>query len=610
MCGIAGILRYDHGRWREAKLAEYGDAVLARLTARGPDDAGTWQRPGVWLGHRRLAILDLTPAGHQPMVDGDLVLVFNGCIYNHVALRRELAGLGHRFRSHSDSEVILKAYRQWGIAAVERFEGMFAFALWDEGKGRLWLARDRLGVKPLYYAEVAGHFCFASTLPALLALPGLDRTLDPAALHDAMLLHAVVPAPRTVVAGVRKLAPAHTVVVTANGIAAPRRYWDLAAWRLPQPLTEAEALAELDRRLVAAVEKRLTADVPVGVLLSGGLDSSLIAAVMREVGPEPLPTFAIGFESSKEEQGDEFFYSDWVARHLGTQHHRWLIGNDEVLAALPRAIAAMSEPMVSQDVVSFYLLAERVRSHVKVVLSGQGADEVFGGYYWYPQMAQAAEALGVAGPMPAGAGRDAWRAKRLAAFAPYYFDRTHEAWQAAVEPDWHVADGTSEWVAEALVAPQAETFLDAVWRLDVTTLLVDDPVKRVDNMTMAWGLEARVPFLDHALVAWAMALPPEWKLRAGGKWPLKALARGRLPDGVIDRPKGYFPMPALKYVRGRFFEQMADLLTSQRARERGLFRRAFVAALLAQPERWRTPLGGSLLWHAALLEWWLQSHGL
>jgi len=610
VCGIAGILRYAAGRWSETELADYGQAMLERLAARGPDDAGAWQQPGIWFGHRRLAILDLSPAGHQPMVDGALALVFNGCIYNHAELRQELVALGHRFRSHSDTEVILKAYQQWGEASVERFEGMFAFALWDGEKGRLWLVRDRFGVKPLYYAEVAGAFCFASTLPALLTLPGIDRTIDLEALHDALLLHAVVPAPRTILAGIRKVPPAHTMTVTRQGRKPPKRYWDLFAKRPQQPVREREALERLDTLLIAAVRKRLTADVPVGVLLSGGLDSSLIAALMAEAGGGPIPTFAIGFESSEEEAGDEFFYSDWVARHLGTAHQRWRITNDEVLAALPKAIAAMSEPMVSQDVVSFYLLAQRVRSHVKVVLSGQGADEVFGGYYWYPRMAEEAAAQAVAGPLEPGQSADAWRAARLKVFARHYFDRSHDEWLAAVHPHWHQPDTTSAWVGEALVAPQAQTFLDAVWRLDVTTLLVDDPVKRVDNMTMAWGLEARLPFLDHHLVEWAMQLPPEWKLRASGKWPLKALARGRLPNEVIDREKGYFPMPALKYVRGRFYELMADLLTSQAARERRLFARSFVDALLAEPERWRTPLGGSLLWHAALLEWWLQVQGL
>ncbi len=601
MCGVAGVLTFAGGP--PASLP----AMLAHLARRGPDDEGEYAAGPVRLGHRRLAILDLSPAGHQPMVDKELALVFNGCIYNHAALRAELAARGHTFASHSDTEVILKAYRTWGQACLERLDGMFAFALWDGAKQALFLARDRLGIKPLYYTVSAAAFRFASNVQALLVWDDVDTTPDAVALHHQMTLHAVVPAPHTVLAGVRKLPPAHGMWVQADGTQRQWRYWDVSARRPEKRLSENEWLEETRRLLRAAVAKRLTADVPVGVLLSGGLDSSLITALVAEVSPQPVHTFAVGFEDSPEEAGDEFAYSDAVAAHFGTRHRRWHIANHEVLAALPAAIAAMSEPMVSQDVVSWYLLSRLVASHVKVVLSGQGADEAFAGYFWYPRMHADALALGVAGEPPAGMSREVWRQRRLQAFARHYFDRSHADWCAAVEPAWYVPDVTSAWVTEALTDSSAETFLDAVLKFDVTTLIVDDPVKRVDNMTMAWGLEARVPFLDPALVAHALAMPSELKLREGGKWPLKAIARGWLPDVVIDRPKGYFPMPALKYLRGAFYELMADVLTSRAARERGIFRPEYIAALLADPERYRTPLGGAMLWHAAALElWWQQ----
>jgi asparagine synthase (glutamine-hydrolysing) len=329
------------------------------------------------------------------------------------------------------------------------------------------------------------------------------------------------------------------------------------------------------------------ADVPVGVLLSGGLDSSLLVALLAQSGVRDLLTFSIGFEDVPEERGNEFEYSDQVAERYGTRHHRYAIANAEVLSRLPEAVKAMSEPMVGQDAVAFYLLAERVSHEVKAVQSGQGADEVFGGYFWYPRM-------------EAETGSDLERFRR------HYFDRDHEEYLETVMPCYAGPDHTAKLIESMLAAPGADTFLDRVLRLDVTTLIVDDPVKRVDNMTMAWGLEARVPFLDYPLVELALQMPPELKLRENGKYPLKAMARALLSKPVIDRPKGYFPMPALKYVRGAFLEFMRDILNSEACRQRGLFQRAYVERLLAAPEVHLTRLHGSKLWHLALLELWLQ----
>lgn len=327
--------------------------------------------------------------------------------------------------------------------------------------------------------------------------------------------------------------------------------------------------------------------MPVGVLLSGGLDSSLLVALLAEAGVQDLRTFSVGFEDVAEERGSEFEFSDLVAQQYATRHQRYHLPNAAVLQRLPEAVAAMSEPMVGQDAVAFYLLAEQVSQQVKVVQSGQGADELFAGYFWYPQMQAATGSV-------------------LERFAPYYFDRTHAEFLNTIDPAYQGEDHTTAWIADRLQQPQADTFMDQVLRLDVTALIVDDPVKRVDNMTMAWGLEARVPFLDHELVEWVAQMPPELKLRQQGKYPLKALARGLLPDAVIDRPKGYFPMPALKYVRGDFLNFMRDILHSNACRQRQLFQQPYLQQVLAQPERWMTPLQGSKLWHLALLELWLQ----
>jgi asparagine synthase (glutamine-hydrolysing) len=337
------------------------------------------------------------------------------------------------------------------------------------------------------------------------------------------------------------------------------------------------------------VQKRLEiADVPVGVLLSGGLDSSLLVALLAEQGARDLHTFSVGFEDTPEEAGSEFEYSDPVAARYETRHHRFRVPNSQVLRRLPEAVDAMAEPMFGQDAVAFYLLAEQVSKEIKVVQSGQGADEVFGGYFWYPRMQ--AEIQGTP-------------AER---FAKHYFDRDHPELVGMVGPPYRGEDYTSALIARLLGEPEADTFMDAVLRMDVSTLIVDDPVKRVDNMTMAWGLEARVPFLDHKLVELAARCPPELKLRESGKFPLKAMARGLLPDAVIDRPKGYFPMPALKYVRGEFLAFMRGILDSRACRERGLYSREYVEMLYQAPEMHHTRLRGSKLWHLALLELWLQ----
>jgi asparagine synthase (glutamine-hydrolysing) len=591
MCGICGELRFDGAGADRAALAR----MAAVLAPRGPDHEGFWSDGPVGFGHRRLSIIDLSSASDQPMRDAvtGCVLVFNGVIYNYRELRAELQQLGQGFVSQGDTEVILKAYAVWGADCVQRLEGMFAFALWDPRRGELLLGRDRFGMKPLYLTQDGARLRFASSLPALLAGGGVDRAIDRVALHHLFTLHAVVPAPRTILQGVRKLAPAHTLQVRGDATRSQRRYWSLAARRPEQPRSEAQWTEMTRATLQAALDSHLhAADVPVGVLLSGGLDSSLLVGMLAG-RQNDLRTYSIGFESLDQdtEKADEFEYSDRVAQTFGTRHHKLLVPNREVLRRLPATIARMSEPMFSYDVVAFDMLSEWVGRDVKAVLSGQGADEVFAGYFWYGQM-QAAPGL------------------PLQRFARHYFDRDHAEWLRFIAPPYHVPDLTSELVDAALQQDGADTFLDSVLRLDATTLIVDDPVKRVDNLPMAHALELRVPFLDRALVELGASMPPELRLREGGKHPLKAVARGLLPDAVIDRPKGYFPVPALKYVRGDFLERMREVLLSRACVERGLYQRDAVERLLAQPEAPEhfTRIQGSKLWHAALLEWWLQIH--
>lgn len=589
MCGINGEFRFD-GLRPELETCQ---RMMAKLERRGPDSGGHYLDGPVALGHRRLAIIDLSEKSAQPFVDkaNGLSLVFNGTIYNYPELRKELQACGHSFVSHGDTEVIIKAYAEWGVDCLKRLHGMFAFAIWDQKSKQLFVARDRVGIKPLYFAQDSRRFLFASTTQALLAADhGIDTDIDAVALHNLFTLHAVVPAPRTVLKGIRKLKPAYYLMINADGSSEEQRYWSLSARRPQHAMDEVEWLEAIHVSLKQAVERRkLIADVPVGVLLSGGIDSSLLVGLLSEAGVDNLKTYSVGFEDHPDERGHEFEFSDAVAQRFNTDHHRFTVSNSEVLPRLPEAFANMAEPMFGQDAIAFYLLSEVVSKDVKVVQSGQGADEVFGGYFWYPRMHHSLNT-------------------GVARFAEHYFDRGHDEYLDTVDPRFHGADHTTEIIGDLMAEIEADEYLDKVLALDVTTLIVDDPVKRVDNMTMAWGLEARVPFLDQSLIELAAQMPPEYKLQSGGKYALKKIARGLVPDSVIDRPKAYFPMPALKYVRGEFLNFMRDILLAPKAQERGLYNPVYVEKLLKDPEKYHTQLNGSKLWHLTALELWLQQN--
>lgn len=593
MCGIAGEHRFDRQCADVRTVLDMAEVQLRR----GPDGFGIFSLGSRCFAHRRLSIMDLSLRAHQPFVDNQLGLgiVFNGAIYNHHALREELKAAGYVFSSTGDTEVILKAWHAWGAQALDRFDGMFAFALWERDSGITTLVRDRLGIKPLYYARDAKRLRFASTLQALLQGGDVDTSLDPQALHHYLTWHAVVPAPMTMLRGVRKLPPGSMMTVHPDGECSLRQWWSLSFTRSAED--EARSFddwkALVLESLRRAVERHLVADVPVGVLLSGGLDSSLITGLLAASGTQNLRTYSIGFESVGAEQGDEFHYSDLIARHYGTVHEKLHIPSDKLLHHLPDAIGAMSEPMVSHDCVAFYLLAQAVSQHSRVVQTGQGADEVFGGYHWYPPFTDLQDP-----------------AQGVAMYKKVFFDRSHEELLALLNPAWQMEDASGAFLDKHFAMPGADSAIDRALRLDTTVMLTDDPVKRVDNMTMAFSLEARVPFLDHELVELAARIPARHKVAEGGKHVLKEAARAVIPIAVIDRPKGSFPVPALKYLRGDFLHYVQNILTSERARQRGMFRAEAVAAMLADPDRHITPLRGSTLWQVALLEAWLQSNGL
>lgn len=595
MCGIAGELAIEsHGLRASRSRVERMSREIAR---RGPDGQGLWGGTDescnrIVMSHRRLAILDLSEAGAQPMRDdeADLTIVFNGTIFNWRELRAQLAVLGHRFISCSDTEVLLRAWKQWGEQALDRLDGVFAFAVWDGRQQALFVARDRLGIKPVYYQCDGRFFRFCSTTRGLLASGAVDTSLDKAALAMHFSLHGVVPPPRTVLASVRKLAPGHLMRIDADARPSLRRWWTM------QPAEPAADAGEWRERtwelLVSAVRKRYeVSDTPVGVLLSGGLDSSLIVAVLAHLGHK-VKTYSIGFEDVSDEQGSEFYYSDQVVSRYGTDHCRWVMPNRDLLSRLGEVVDIMTEPMPAQDCAGFYLLSERVSADVKVVLSGQGADEVFAGYFWYPQM-------------KAAVGSDWDR------FAQFYVDRSSEQYRELISEPFHAEPGCRSLFEQSMgeaAAACGDDFVNRLLYFDMTTLITDDPVKRVDNMCLGFGLEARVPFLDAELVQGVCAMPSSLKLAQGGKGVLRDLARTLLPAEVIDRHKGYFPVPALKHIQGSFLDMILDTLGSRACRERGLYRRGAIDALARDPDQAGsyTPLQGNKLWHCALLEMWLQ----
>ena len=585
MCGICGQLRFDG----DTPSSESLDNMMNKLARRGPDSNGKWLEGTIGFGHQRLSIIDLSSSGSQPMIDSllKLTLVFNGTIYNYKQLRSRLIGKGYSFFSSSDTEVIIKAYHYWGEDCVNHLDGMFAFAIWDKPSKKLLIARDRMGIKPLYYNLTNKAFTFASNSQALLT-QDLDKSVNPIALQQQLSLHGVVPAPNTIINGIKKLKPGTYIVLSEKGDIKEQTYWHPSATRPEGNVSEEDYIARTHELLTAAVTKRMAAsDVPIGVLLSGGLDSSLIVALLKEAGHRDIRTFSIGFEDIDDESGSEFEFSDQVVSKFKTDHKKYLLSNQEVLPRLSEAVMNMSEPMVGQDAIAFYLLSEQVSKHTKVVLSGQGADEAFAGYFWYPRMAKE-------------------HGDEIESFSKHYVDRPHDEYLQTVMPIYQGENHTHKWLSKEFLKPGADSFIDKVFRTDMTRLIVDDPVKRVDNMTMAWGLEARVPFMDTELVEWALKIPPSLKMREEGKYPLKKIARELLPSSVIDRKKGYFPMPALKYIQGDFLEFMSDILLSSSCRNRGIFDQKYINKVINSPRDYMTSLNGSRLWHLALLEFWMQ----
>jgi asparagine synthase (glutamine-hydrolysing) len=640
MCGIAGMVD-----WRAATSADalrsIADAMIETVRHRGPDAGDVWVEAegGVALGQRRLAIIDLSPGGAQPMHSADrrFVITFNGEIYNYRDIRRELQAAGHSMRSDSDTEVLLEACALWGVeAAIERAIGMFAFALWDRKTRSLTLARDRLGIKPLYYAASPERILFASQLKAFRPAPHWKPTID----EDAVvgyLRHAYIAQPRTIYREAEKLAPGHILTLREGSTPSPKCFWDLrgiavAGQRRNDPVPDPrEAADRLDALLRDSVKLRMIADVPLGAFLSGGIDSSTVVALMQAQSTRAVKTFSIGFHESGY---DEAQCAKQVAAHLGTDHTEFYVEPRHALDVIPHLADWFDEPFADPSQIPTYLVSELTRKHVTVALSGDGGDELFAGYNRYVWAERLARAVNLVPRPLRGASAAALRAlapqtwNRLFGFVP-------AAWRPALpgdklhkittlldnpQPDAIYRRLVSQWerpeeVAAAGREPRgpmwdptiARDFHDLVPRmqfLDMITYLPDDILTKVDRATMAVGLEGRVPLLDHRVVAYSWSLPLEFKLRGGrSKWLLRQVLDRYVPRSLIDRPKMGFGVPIDAWLRGPLREWAESLLAPARLASDGFVR--------VEPVRraWREHLEGSRnwqypLWTVLMLQAW------
>lgn len=556
MCGIFGIKYVDPARSVQQRLVVEATNLMSH---RGPDDSGYWVRGGVGLGHRRLSIIDLSPLGHQPMFneDGNVSLVFNGEIYNYRELYQPLCDKGHRFHSKSDTEVIIHAYEQWGIECVQSFNGMFAFGLWDERSQSLWVVRDRLGIKPLYYFWDEETFIFSSEIKPILKTGVVKAEMNERVL-DAYFSLGYVPGPETMFKGIRKLSPGHFLCLR-DGRLTETEYWDFAS--VDQVTLSAKGYEEkLEALLCDSISMRLRSDVPLGVFLSGGLDSSAVVALMSNMVSEPINTFTVGYDPTRSFSEEPF--ADMVASRFQTKHHVFKLEPDNFIASVDKLVEFAEEPIVEPAAIALYHLSLLARKSATVLLSGEGSDEILAGYYLYHIMQKID---GVREFFPAS-----WlqAAKTAAGFGSRLKLAKYGDWlNLSLENRYQ---GTSGYLTETMKkrlyceeffaakgSYLEETYsalfakvshnpdaLSKMLYVDAKTWLVDDLLLKADKMTMAASIELRVPFLDYRMVELAASFPSDVKLEAGnGKVILKSIMRNRLPQIIVNRKKMGFPVP-------------------------------------------------------------------
>ena len=631
MCGIAGFIQPVT---REAPERGALARMLSQIAHRGPDGEGEWhgETPGtppvaaerwhVALGHRRLAIIDLA-GGAQPMdnEDGSVVITYNGEIYNFQALRPALERQGHRFKTRSDTETIIHQVEQHGVDGVRALNGMFAFALWDAAAQRLLLARDRVGIKPLYYAELpGGGLVFASELSAVLAHGGVDRTLSTEGLASYFFSDYVHP-PHTIVRGVSKLPPGHTLIWERGRLQPPRAFWQVPATGAPPRDSDQELARRLWREMDQAVESQLIADVPVGIFLSGGLDSSCIAALAAGRAPGRMKAFSIGFETASFDESD---YARLVAGRLGVEHVVETLSEATLLQVLDPALDRLDEPLADPSFLPTFLLSRLAARHVKVVVGGDGGDELWGGYPTYrahryaagygllPSWLRARVIAPAIDRLPVDHGYQSleWKLRRFA----HRFDddrvRRHLRWMSSVDlPELATALGPLNGVSPGTLAaplPAGDDWLNRILALDFTTYMPGSVLTKVDRASMAHGLEVRPPLLDNPLVDWAFSLPSHYKLRGRrGKYLLKLAARGKLPDQVIDRPKKGFAIPLASWLGGPLRGRVEAVLADSPMWDLGALNRATFVEWNAQ-HRGRRHDRSKPLWALLVLDHWVR----
>jgi asparagine synthase (glutamine-hydrolysing) len=627
MCGIAGIIASDQLTPEDrSRLPRMRDVIAHR----GPDDAGELIDGQAALGHRRLSIVDLA-AGHQPLSneDGTVWIVFNGEIYNHAAVRPGLEAAGHRYRTRSDTETIVHAYEQWGDGCVEHLRGMFAFAIWDSARRRLLLARDRLGIKPLYWAMAGGRLLFGSEIKSILE-SGLVRAEADESRLPELLGTRYLSGAETLFKGIHRLLPGHTLVFE-NGTVTTRQYWDVPAGRSDETiarLSEQDAVQQFRARLEEAVRVRLMADVPLGMFLSGGLDSSAIAVLMAGMIDRPLQTFSVAF---KQRAFSELDYARQVSTAIKADAHEIVIDEHDFFTALPRLIWHEDEPIAHPSSVPLYFVSELARQHVKVVLTGEGSDELLAGYAKYPKALVNWRAGGAYSVVPNPV--RTWIADTVVPRLPQqvrrYVGRSFFAMERTPEAmffDNFAAVGLARQrtllsprfagaAAEDVYGPSRQYFdapnghsttLDRLLYADLKTYLVELLMKQ-DQMSMAASIESRVPFLDHELVEFAAALPPRLKLRGfTTKWILRQAVRSILPPAILSRPKMGFPVPFGPWMRGGWNDLARDILLDRRARQRGISDPGAVEQLLAA-HRTGAADGADAIWSLLNLELWYRT---
>jgi asparagine synthase (glutamine-hydrolysing) len=589
MCGIAGILQLDGGEPDTVILRQ----MMQAIQHRGPDDSGTFTEGPLALGFRRLSIIDVA-CGHQPLstADGAHTVVFNGEIYNYADVRQVLENEhGRSFQTHSDTEVIVNAVAEWGEAALPRLNGMFAFAVWDKTKQRLLLARDRLGKKPLHFVRTKSAFVFASEIKALLAHPEVRADVDQSRV-PAFLTYRYLPGTEALFAGIEVLQPACSMAVSAGeAIEYPKRWWD---YEFAAPVSHSDPLPQLKELLRDSVRLRMISEVPLGAFLSGGIDSSVIVALMSQLHPEPVNTFSIGFDTGFSEAS----HARQVAEHFGCDHHEVIVSADELLRAIPAALHARESPISEPSDIPIYLLSKLARTKVTVVLSGEGSDEVFAGYpkYVFEQRWGSTLRRIPAGAMRAAATRLPSRLRgpqlamecmsqpdKLDKFACWFgaFDRARLAGILS-DPMRQYLDSIHDYSRRVLMGRETSAPVEEMLYLDTRHWLPANLLLRGDRMTMANSLELRCPFLDYRLVEFATTrIPLEQKVRGrSGKWILKKLAEELLPHEIVHRPKWGFKVPVAQWFRGALKEALNDTLLSQQALGRGYFVESAVRQLI------------------------------